>query len=124
MPLNDTIGNSEISAWLVAPGVCRVQTSSAQHARRLSQRSDTRIAGFGVAGGYLKIFEVKQPLAWAKRFIRSLEPNEEPTNGAVLVQESPTSRRKKKLAQRGGLVAMAQQKGDVRQKPNIGVRLS
>jgi len=77
-----------------------------------------------VAGGYLKIFEVKQPLAWAKRFIRSLEPNEEPTNGAVLVQESPTSRRKKKLAQRGGLVAMAQQKGDVRQKPNIGVRLS
>ena len=124
MPLNDTIGNSEISAWLVAPGVCWVQTSSTHHARRLSQRSDTRIAGFGVAGGYLKIFEVKQPLAWAKRFIRSLEPNEEPTNGAVLVQESPTSRRKKKLAQRGGQELRTQQTGSVGKKPNIGVRLS
>ena len=122
--IGDTIGNSVISAWLVAPGVCWIQTSSARHARRLSQRSDTRVVVIGAGGGYLRTFEVSRPLAWAKRFINSHETDQEPTNGAVLFQESPTARRKMKLAQRGGLVAMAQQKGDVRQKPNIGVRLS
>jgi hypothetical protein len=92
------IGDSVISAWLVEPGVCWIQTSSALYARRLSQRSDTRIVGKGVTGGFLRTFEVQRPLSWAKRFIRSHEKNEEPTNGAVLVQESPTSRREKKLA--------------------------
>src|ERR1035437_254253 len=112
MPVNDTDGGDLISAWPVEPGVCWIQTSSAQHARRLSQRSDSKIVGVGVAGGYLRTFEVCRPLAWAKRFIRSHEKNEEPTNGAVLVQESPTSRREKKLARTGGLVIRTQQTGD------------
>jgi hypothetical protein len=73
--IGDTIGNSEISAWLVAPSVCRIQTNSARHARRLSQRSDTKVVGVGVAGDYLRIFEVKHPLAWAKRFIARHETN-------------------------------------------------
>jgi hypothetical protein len=110
--IGDSIGNSAISAWLVAPGVCWIQTSSARHARRLSQRSDTRMVGNGVAGGFLRTFEVHRPLSWAKRFIRSHEKNEEPTNGAVLVQESPTSRREKKLARTGGLEIRTQQTGD------------
>jgi hypothetical protein len=118
--IGDTLGNPVISAWQVAPGACWLQTSSARHARRLSQRSDTRIVGKGVAGGFLRIFEVNQPLAWAKRFIARHETNEEPTNGAVLVQESPTSRRKMKLARTGGLEAGKQQKGDVGEKTNIG----
>ena len=110
--IGDTIGNSAISAWLAASGVCWIQTSSARHARRLSQRSDTRMVGKSVAGGFLRTFEVQRPLSWAKRFIRSHEKNEEPTNGAVLVQESPTSRREKKLARTGGLEIRTQQTGD------------
>ena len=106
------IGDSVISAWLVEPGVCWIQTSSAQHARRLSQRSDSKIVGVGVAGGYLRTFEVCRPLAWAKRFISSHRTNEEPTNGAVLCQESPLMGRKMKLARRGGLEARTQQTGD------------
>ena len=112
MPVNDTVGGDIISAWLVKPGVCWIQTNSARHARRLSQRSDTRMVGNGVVGGFLRIFEAQHSLSWAKRFIRSHEKNEEPTNGAVLVQESPTSRREKKLARTGGLEIRTQQTGD------------
>lgn len=100
MPVNDTVGGDIISAWLVKPGVCWIQTNSARHARRLSQRSDTRIVGNGVVGGFLRIFEAQHSLSWAKRFIARHETNEVPTGAAFLNPESPTSRRNLELAVR------------------------
>jgi hypothetical protein len=63
----DTIGDGDLSAWLVAPGVTWVQTRSPQFARKLSQRSDSRLVTWGVAGGYLRTFEFPHGLAWARR---------------------------------------------------------
>ena len=110
--IGDTIGNSAISAWLVTSGVCWIQTSSARHARRLSQRSDTRMVGNGVVGGFLRIFEAQHSLSWAKRFIARHETNEVPTGAAFLNPESPTSRRNLELAVRGGRGNRTQQMGD------------
>jgi hypothetical protein len=112
MPVNDTVGGDIISAWLVEPGVCWIQTSSARHARRLSQRSDTRIVGNGVVGGFLRIFEAQHSLSWAKRFIARHETNEVPTGAAFLNPESPTSRRNLELAVSGGRGNRTQQMGD------------
>src|ERR1017187_8079358 len=56
---------SHFDSWLVS----KRTRSAARHARRLSQRSDTRMVGNGVAGGFLRIFEAQHSLSWAKRFI-------------------------------------------------------
>ena len=48
----ETIGNHELSAWLVAPGVTWIQTRSPQFARKLSHRSDSHQVACGVAGVY------------------------------------------------------------------------
>lgn len=66
---DETIGTSELSAWLVAPGVTWVQTRSPQFARKLSQRSDSSLVACGIAGGYLRTFEFRHGLAWARRLI-------------------------------------------------------
>ena len=77
----ETIGNRELSAWQVAPGVTWIQTRSPQFARKLSQRSDSRPVARGVAGGYLRIFEFQHGLAWAGRLIaRYQTKTETPTN--------------------------------------------
>jgi hypothetical protein len=78
--LNEAIGNRELCAWLVAPGVCWVQTRSPQFARKLSQRSDSRLIVRGVAGGYLRTFEFHHGLAWARRLIARYTATETPTN--------------------------------------------
>lgn len=69
MSHGDTIGNPSICAWLVAPGVCWVQTRSPLFARKLSRRSDSCLVARGVAGGYLRIFAFQQRLSWARRII-------------------------------------------------------
>ena len=77
----ETIGTRELSAWPVAPGVTWVQTRSPQFARKLSQRSDSRLVVRGVAGGYLRTFEFQHGLAWARRLIaRYTTTDETPTN--------------------------------------------
>ena len=76
-----TIGNCELSAWQIAPGSTWVQTRSPQFARKLSQRGDSRLVVRGVAGGYLRTFEFKHGLAWARRLIaRYQTKSETPTN--------------------------------------------
>lgn len=76
-----TIGNRELSAWQVVPGVTWVQTRSPQFARKLSQRSDSRLVMRGVVGGYLRTFEFLHGLAWARRLIaRYTTANETATN--------------------------------------------
>ena len=112
MPVNDTVGGDIISAWLVKPGVCWIQTRSPYFALRLKRRSDSRLAATGVSGGFLRTFEVPRPLRWARRFIADHQTNETVPNERFSGQEPPTSRRKKKLAQRGGLEIRTQQTGD------------
>ena len=99
---------SHFDSWLVS----KRTRSAARHARRLSQRSDTRMVGNGVAGGFLRIFEAQHSLSWAKRFIARHETNEVPTGAAFLNPESPTSRRNLELAVRGGRGNRTQQMGD------------
>ena len=76
----DTIGDRWLSAWLVAPSICWIQTRSPQFARKLSQRSDSRLVARGVAGGYLRTFEFSHGLAWAERLIARYTKNGMATN--------------------------------------------
>jgi hypothetical protein len=88
----ETIGCHELSAWLVAPGVTWVQTRSPQFARKLSQRGDSRQVACGVAGGYLRTFEFRHGLAWARRLITRYTQNETPTNAWKIAPACPPRR--------------------------------
>jgi len=81
--LNEAIGNRELSAWQVAPGLTWVQSRSPQFVRKLSQRSDSRLVVQGVAGGYVRTFEFPHRLAWARRLIERYTRNETPTNERI-----------------------------------------
>lgn len=89
----DTIGTHELSAWQVAPGVTWLQTRSPQFARKLSQRSDSRLVARGVAGGYLRTFEFPHGLAWAGRLIARYQSAEKITNARNSALASPVARR-------------------------------
>lgn len=78
--LNVSIGTRELSAWQPVPGITWVQTGSPQFARKLSQRGDSRQVACGVAGGYLRTFEFRHGLAWARRLIARYTAAETPTN--------------------------------------------
>jgi len=71
-PYHNPIGNSSLSAWLVAPGVCWVQSRSPELSKQLARRSDARTVMRGVAGGHLKTFEFHHPLAWAEKLVTRL----------------------------------------------------
>jgi len=76
----ETIGDRWLSAWLVAPGTCWVQTRSAEFARKLSRRSDGKLVARGVAGGFLRTFEFPHGMAWARRLIDRYQSAETVTN--------------------------------------------
>lgn len=107
----ETIGNHELSAWLVAPSATWIQTRSSQFARKLSQRSDGRLVARGVAGGYLRTFEFQRGLAWARKLIARYTRNDEPTNERFSSPILPTSCRNLELAVRGGHRNRTQQTG-------------
>lgn len=88
----ETIGDHWLSAWQVAPGVTWVQTRSPQFARKLSQRSDSRLTARGVAGGYLRTFEFQHGLAWARRLIARYIAAETPTNARKIAPACPPRR--------------------------------
>lgn len=101
----ETVGTRELSAWLVAPGVTWVQTRSPQFARKLSQRSDSRLVAQGVAGGYLRIFEFRRGLAWAGRLIaRYQTKSETATDAQVFVSALPVACRNSKTVKPCALV--------------------
>ena len=85
----ETIGRHELSAWQVASGIMWVQTRSPQFARKLSQRSDSRLVASGVAGGYLRTFEFHHGLAWARRLIARYTTAETPTNARKIAPICP-----------------------------------
>ena len=74
---SETIGDRELSAWLVAPGVTWVQTRSPLFAQKLAQRSDSRLVARGVVGGLLRTYEFHHELAWAGRLIARYQANGE-----------------------------------------------
>jgi len=93
----EIIGSNELSAWQVAPGVTWIQTRLPQFARKLSQRSDSRLVAHGVAGGYLRTFEFHHGLAWARRLIGRYTASATLTNARKWRPISPMPRRKGEL---------------------------
>lgn len=87
--ITDIIGDRWLSAWLVAPGVVWVQTRLPQFARKLSQRSDSRLVARGVAGGYLRTYEIPHGLTWAGRLIGRYAKNGMPTNAGKTAPVCP-----------------------------------
>jgi hypothetical protein len=79
-----TIGDRDLSAWLVCPGICWVQSRSSLYARKLAQRSDSRLVARGVAGGFLRTFEFHHGLAWAELLLARYIPVGEATKEAFL----------------------------------------
>jgi hypothetical protein len=82
-----------ISQWPVKSGVGWIQTREPRLARKLSRRSDTRLVGIGVVGGFLRIFEIRRPPSFVRRLIaryaaanerfRDLEKRDKARNGAA-----------------------------------------
>jgi hypothetical protein len=87
----ETIGTSALSAWMVAPGVTWVQACSSQFAHKLSQRSDSQLVALGVAGGYLRTFEFKHGLSWARRLIDRYQSAETATNARKTADVCPSA---------------------------------
>ncbi len=79
--LNSVVGDRILSAWQPVSGVTWVQTRSPEHARRLSKRRDARPVVVGVAGGYLRTFEFRHSLAWARKLITRYTIKEASPNG-------------------------------------------
>ena len=57
MSVGETYGTPELRTWPIGPGTCRFQTRRPEFARKLSQRSGTRLAASSVHGGYLRTFD-------------------------------------------------------------------
>src|ERR1700736_4136754 len=62
-----------ISGWPVESGVWWIQTNDPAFARKLAKRSDTRLIAFGVAGGFLRIFEMRRSPSFVRRLITRYE---------------------------------------------------
>lgn len=79
--LNSVIGDRALCAWQPVPGITWVQTRSPEYARRLVKRRDARRVVVGVAGGYLRTFEFRHSLAWARKLIERYVISEVSANG-------------------------------------------
>jgi hypothetical protein len=90
---NEVIGESLICAWQPVPGVTWIQTCSAQFARKLAQRRDSRLVVRGFAGGYLRTLEFYHSLAWANRLINRYTRHQIATNGVKIVPALATAGR-------------------------------
>jgi hypothetical protein len=81
--LNTAIGDQELCAWQPAKGTVWVQTRDPRHARRMAKRADARLVVRGVAGGFLKTFEFRQPMTWARRLINRYMAAEATANAGL-----------------------------------------
>jgi hypothetical protein len=70
-----------ISGWPVESGVCWIQTNDPAFARKLAKRSDTRLIASGVAGGFLRIFEIRRSPSFVRRLITRYEATNERFRG-------------------------------------------
>ena len=88
---SDTFGTPELCTWRVGPRTCRFQTTRPDLARKLSQRSGTRLVAWSVAGGYLRVFEETIKPWRARDLVRRFLTA---TNGAFFKLKRPPARRK------------------------------
>jgi hypothetical protein len=58
------------SAWTVGEDETRVQIQSPDMAKAFAKVKGVWLAGYGVAGGYIKIFHVRQPVQWVAAWMR------------------------------------------------------
>ena len=84
--INGTFGSEQLCTWRYLPGICRIQTRLPELARKLSQRSRTRLVGWSVNGGYLRIFQEKIAFWRAKNLVTRYVAA---TNGAFSDHASP-----------------------------------
>jgi hypothetical protein len=89
---SDTFGTPELCTWRVGAGTCRFQTTCPDLARKVSQRSGTRLVAWSVNGGYLRVFEETIEPWRAQRLVRRYVTA---TNGAFFDLKRPLSRRKR-----------------------------
>jgi hypothetical protein len=78
--LNTPVGDRDLCAWQPVSGVTWVQTRDPERARGLTRRRDGRLVVRGVAGGFLRTFEFKQPLSWAIKLMARYTASEKVTN--------------------------------------------
>ena len=86
-----TIGNRDLAAWQVAPGVTWVQARLPEHANRLAKRNDGRLVVRGMAGGYLKTYEFRHSLSWAEKLIRRYTRQNHTANARINSPACPTN---------------------------------
>lgn len=95
-PYVDAIGDRWLSAWLVAPSACWIQTRCPRHARRLGQRTDTSLVARDHAGGFLRTYSIKRPIAFVEQLIARYQSKQEATNEAFSTLAGDMARRKSK----------------------------
>jgi hypothetical protein len=83
IPLNTAVGDRDLCAWQPVRGIVWVQTRNPNHARRLTQREDGKLVAWGVAGGYLKIYEFARSITWAIDLMARYTAAEKATNEAL-----------------------------------------
>ncbi len=84
------IGDRNLSAWSIAPGVVWIQSRDPLFTRKLSQVAGSRVVAFGVVGGYLRSFEFARSLGWAKRLVARYQKKcAAPANGKFSTPKSP-----------------------------------
>jgi len=97
-PYFDAIGDRWLCAWLVAPGICWIQSRSPKFARKLSQISNSKLVARDHAGGYLRIYEFNRPISWAAkliaRYTKTTPTRSMPTNEAFPSLNPPLVRQK------------------------------
>ena len=76
--------NGSLSSWPVAPGISWIQAADPRFARKLAKRNDSRLVAVGVAGGFLRIFEMRRSPA----FMRSLVARYKAANERFSKQEN------------------------------------
>jgi hypothetical protein len=78
----EAIGDRWLCAWKVSDGECRIQTRLPRHARRLTQRTDTRLVAREHASPYLRVFAINRPLAFVENLLRRYTAKHTATNEA------------------------------------------
>lgn len=74
---------SNVTAWRVGPCCSRIEVRTAAHAKRLRERGDTRLVAVGVAGGYLRVFEIRRPPWFVRKLVARYRVKEETRNEAA-----------------------------------------
>lgn len=87
---NHVVGSTELCAWQPRSGIVWVQTRSPEYARLLAKQKGSRQVGVGVAGGYLRIFELRHSLKWARNLVARYARRQMSANSGIKVLKAPT----------------------------------